>query len=280
MLRDGRTFYAVLFKTEEDILRMPALSKLFPAELVQWDDATSTKRCADGTIVARHGIYLSEKQYSSDPNFLEHGYDKKRRAYRYNFYILRYSSPKDTAPLYILASPFKRLAARIFRHLTTVEQLEYTYQRVKLAKLLAGVDELVTASPRLSVPMVDFYVYGDGGSEDVKISGSDPMKSKVYRALNSLTQARSASDRIDIAPCSVILALDFQSEEPTTIEIYFKGILSCPWKKDLSHLNDLAVALNALQKRGLIEETSVRPNWMTESRAKALLGTIPEYDHE
>ncbi len=166
MLRDGRIFYSVFFTADGDLLDKEARALLIPAKLVEWDGPVQQKRSRDrGTMSIQHGYYYSDRQYSSDQEFIESRYDKRRKAYKYNFFLMRYSSSKLEGPLYLLASPFKRLSVNIFAHLRNKPELSLAYMRVKLAKLLENLEELTRDVPRISAPMVDFYVFGDGGSQ-------------------------------------------------------------------------------------------------------------------
>ncbi len=106
------------------------------------------------------------------------------------------------------------------------------------------------------------------------------MKSKVYRAIKRLTETKNSDESVSTAPCSVVLGLDFSSELSKEFEIYFKGIISYRWQKDLGHIDDLMVIVDALLRIGVVEETGVRPTWSTNSRAKAILGRIAEYDDQ
>jgi hypothetical protein len=284
MLRNGRTFYSAFFYSKHDLLQREHLEEFIPKELVRWDQRPEIHPGPGGsTIHVHHGLFYSEKKYSSDEEFLKSRYDDARKGYMYNFFVIKYEVDTEQGNLYLVAAPLKQLAGHLFAHLfyhgTSVGLgTSFKFKRIKLTKLLDKLPSFLTKSPRLSVPMIDFYVYGDGGSDDVKISGSDPKKSKVYKALSGLAASTKESERIIMAPCSLTVCLDYNSPEQKSFEVYYKGIFSFNWERDNSHLPDVFFVIHTLNKLGIIENTTVRPNWLTDRTSKRLLKAHPDFD--
>ena len=144
---------------------------------IKMDRDIVTKRKDGSTLQFRHGFFKTTKQYSSDMEYIKKHYDERTGIYEYNYFIVKYFHPKINKPIFLIASPLKLLARRIFSTIdVNGRKFDISYLNISLPTLTNKINDLVEIEPRFSLPMVDFYVFGDGGSEDIKITGSDPLK--------------------------------------------------------------------------------------------------------
>ncbi len=274
MFRDGRIFYSTIFTSNADLTLKRNLSILFENSYEDYEKCKKSALGKGGCFEdGCHFKFLCEQQYSSDNLFLEQSLERGDSLFSYNVFIFKLSLlDSEGRGAYMIAAPLKRLASKIFSHVRSKRRVfEINYMRSSVDRMVNSIGKMKRYDPGFSVPAVDFYVYGDGGSDDIKICGSDPMKSKVYKSIKQMT--REKSNKIRIAPCAATLEYDDGKSGPEYFDIYFKGVLYFKWSKSLDHLKSLGLVLSMLSELNILEHSSVPPSWLSDKKAKTYLST-------